>query len=186
MFNRIKSCKTAKEIWDKLIELCEGSESSKKNKLDIFLTKFQSIRMNEGETIEHYEIRICSILNELASLDKILTKEEVNHKILNSLSPAWEIKSEIMKGMQEGDNLTTSEFWSELKAHEFSKLKGKIESEETTSQNLALAVKTKASIFGNDKSDLHALFMKRMERIERKNRQDFTKQRRQFEQQQKS
>ena len=73
-----------------------------------------------------------------------------------------------MKGMQEGDNLTTSELWSELKAHEFSKLKGKIESEETTSQNLALAVKTKASISGNDKSDLHALFMKRMERIERK------------------
>ena len=26
MFSRIKSCKTAKEIWDKLIELCEGSD----------------------------------------------------------------------------------------------------------------------------------------------------------------
>ena len=73
-----------------------------------------------------------------------------------------------MKGMQEGDKLTTSELWSELKPHEFSKLKGKIEREETTSRNLALVVKTKASISGNDKSDLHALFMKRMERLERK------------------
>ena len=57
-----------------------------------------------GETIEHYEIRIYSIINELASLDKILTKEEINHKILDSLSPSWEIKAEIMKGMKEDDS----------------------------------------------------------------------------------
>ena len=67
-----RAAKQRRKSGDKLIELCEGSESIRKSTLDIFLTKFQSIRMNEGEIIEHYEIRIFSILNELASLDKIL------------------------------------------------------------------------------------------------------------------
>ena len=55
MFNRVKGCESAKEIWDKIIQLCEGSAKIKKNKLEMVLAQFRTSRMKDGETIESYE-----------------------------------------------------------------------------------------------------------------------------------
>ena len=33
MFSKIKSCTTAKEIWEKLVQLYEGNDQTKENKL---------------------------------------------------------------------------------------------------------------------------------------------------------
>ena len=51
MFSKIKSCATAKEIWEKLTELCEGNDQTKENKLTVAAQKFDSIRMRSGETM---------------------------------------------------------------------------------------------------------------------------------------
>ena len=162
MFNRIKGCQTAKEIWDKLIELCEGSVKIKKNKLEMVLAQFRTSRMKDGETVESYEIKLNGIINELVTLNHVLDKETINHKIIHSLSTAWAIKAEIMVGLKEHEKLSSADLWGELKAHEFSKMKEKLERGETTSHNLALTVEV-----GRD-ADLLALFTKRMEKLEKK------------------
>ena len=46
--NRVKHLTTAKEIWDKLCEMHEGSEDIKSSKLDIAMAKVNSLKMKEG------------------------------------------------------------------------------------------------------------------------------------------
>ncbi|XP_075515730.1 uncharacterized protein LOC142550540 [Primulina tabacum] len=47
-FSKIKMRKNAKEIWEKLIQLCEGNEQAKENKLSVAVQKFDNIKMKIG------------------------------------------------------------------------------------------------------------------------------------------
>ncbi|XP_073122819.1 uncharacterized protein [Henckelia pumila] len=54
-FNKIKMCYTAKEIWENFIQLCEGNEKTKENKLSVAVQKFESIKMRTGESMSDFE-----------------------------------------------------------------------------------------------------------------------------------
>ena len=167
MFHRVKHCETSKDIWDTICKLCEGSDKIRKSKLDMQITRFKTIKMKDGETIENYEIRLSGVLNELIFLSHIVPPAEVNYKILDSLSKAWEVKAEVTKAVISAST-PTNELWADLKAHEFDKMKGKLERGETTSDNLALSVEAKSSeVVKSSESDLMAMFMKKMDKFER-------------------
>ena len=51
-FNRISSCKTAKEIWDKLEITYEGTSQVKETKISIFLRQYELFKMSPNETIK--------------------------------------------------------------------------------------------------------------------------------------
>ena len=168
MFHRVKHCATSKEIWDTICTLCEGSDKIRKSKLEMQITRFKTIKMKDGETIESYEIRLSGVLNELIFLNHIVPPVEVNYKILDSLSKAWEVKAEVTKAVIKPDT-PTNELWADLKAHEFDKMKGKLERGESTSDNLALTVEAKsAEVAKSSESDIMALFMKKMDKFEKK------------------
>ncbi|XP_073024246.1 uncharacterized protein [Primulina eburnea] len=57
-FSKIKMCSTAKEIWEKLIQ------------------KFENLKMKAVETLNEFDERFSSLVNELA-----LGKEHVNREI---------------------------------------------------------------------------------------------------------
>ena len=178
MFHRVKNCKTAKEIWDAVCVICEGSDKIKKSKLDMYVTRMKTTKMKEGETVKNYEIRLSGLLNDIIALDYVLDPEELNYKILTSLTSAWDIKTEVMKSMLTKDT-TTSFIWNELKTYEFEKMKSKMESGEAVNDDLALsAVKNPAEKKSADKkpaesskraeSEMCALFMKKMDKLGRK------------------
>ncbi|XP_073152861.1 uncharacterized protein [Henckelia pumila] len=45
MFSNIKTCSTAKEIWEKLTQLCKGNDQNKENKLTVAIQKFDKAKM---------------------------------------------------------------------------------------------------------------------------------------------
>ena len=47
MFHRVKNCKTAKEIWDSVCTICEGSEKIRKSKMDMYITRLEN-HQDEG------------------------------------------------------------------------------------------------------------------------------------------
>ncbi|XP_075494801.1 uncharacterized protein LOC142532371 [Primulina tabacum] len=51
MFAKIKTCTTAKEIWEKLTQLCEGNDQTKENKLNVAIKKFDNAKMKPEETL---------------------------------------------------------------------------------------------------------------------------------------
>ncbi|VFQ83133.1 unnamed protein product [Cuscuta campestris] len=77
-FSKIKHLKTAMEIWQGLGKLCEGSEDLRKQKIEVLLEKFKSFKMLLGESFDMLDERFHKILNDLASLNHILSPKEKN------------------------------------------------------------------------------------------------------------
>ncbi|XP_075515575.1 uncharacterized protein LOC142550222 [Primulina tabacum] len=84
-FSKIKMCPTAKEIWEKLIQICEGNEQTKENKLSVAIQKFENIKMKARETLSEFDERFSSLVNELAALGKELGNREVALKKMRAL-----------------------------------------------------------------------------------------------------
>ncbi|XP_073122015.1 uncharacterized protein [Henckelia pumila] len=86
MFRNIKTCSTAKEIWEKLTQLREGNDQTKENKLTVAIQKFDNAKMKAGETMAEFDERFSNIVCELISLGKIYTNREISLKVMQALS----------------------------------------------------------------------------------------------------
>ncbi|XP_073025134.1 uncharacterized protein [Primulina eburnea] len=84
-FNKIKMCKSAKEIWEKLIQLCEGNEQTKENKLSVAVQKFDKIKMKAGESMRDFDERVSNIVNELNVLRRVHSNKEIALKVMLDL-----------------------------------------------------------------------------------------------------
>ncbi|VFQ98597.1 unnamed protein product [Cuscuta campestris] len=106
-FSKIKHLKTAMEIWQSLGKLCEGSEDLRKQKIEVLLEKFKSFKMLPGESFDMLDERFHKILNDLASLNHILSPKEKNVRLLRLLPTELYTKATTM---EEGRNLENYTF----------------------------------------------------------------------------
>ncbi|VFQ67758.1 unnamed protein product [Cuscuta campestris] len=77
-FSKIKHLKAAMEIRQGLGKYCEGSEDLRKQKIEVLLEKFKSFKMLPGESFDMLDERFHKILNDLASLNHVLSPKEKN------------------------------------------------------------------------------------------------------------
>ena len=119
LFNRIKLCSSAKEIWERLMQIYEGNDRTKENKLLTATHKYESIRMYSYESLDDFDERFCNILIELSSLGKNYTNREVVLKAMRALPREWEIKTVAMKESRDLNKLEIHDFFADLKAYEF-------------------------------------------------------------------
>ncbi|XP_075473286.1 uncharacterized protein LOC142504286 [Primulina tabacum] len=82
MFAKIKTCTTAKEIWEKLTQLFEGNDQTKENKLTVAIQKFDNAKMKPGETLAEFDERCSNIIIELTSLGKEYSNREIALKVM--------------------------------------------------------------------------------------------------------
>ncbi|XP_047337548.1 uncharacterized protein LOC124941289 [Impatiens glandulifera] len=80
MFSKIKSCSTAKEIWEKLTQLYVGNDQTKENKLMVTTQKFDGIKMRPRKTMTEFDERFSSIVIELSTLGRFTTIERLLSK----------------------------------------------------------------------------------------------------------
>ncbi|XP_075499862.1 uncharacterized protein LOC142538427 [Primulina tabacum] len=92
MFNLITNCVCAKEAWDILQKHCEGSESVRKTRLRMVASKFESLRMEDKESILEYDSRSRQLSNEAHSLGDPMSNERLVNKVLISLPEKFNVK----------------------------------------------------------------------------------------------
>ncbi|KZV36959.1 hypothetical protein F511_20140 [Dorcoceras hygrometricum] len=85
MFSKIKTFATAKEIWEKLTQICEGNDETKENKLTVAQQKYASIKMKDGETMMEFDERFNVVVIELTSLGKEYSNRELALKVMRAL-----------------------------------------------------------------------------------------------------
>ncbi|VFQ63945.1 unnamed protein product [Cuscuta campestris] len=117
-FSKIKHLKTAMEIWQGLGKLCEGSEDLRKQKIEVLLEKFKSFKMLPGESFDMLDERFHKILNDLASLNHILSPKEKNVRLLRSLPTEWYTKATAMEEGRNLENYTLQGLLDELRTYE--------------------------------------------------------------------
>ena len=84
-FNRISSCESAKEIWDRLEVTYEGTNQVKESKINILVHSNELFRMKSDESITEMFTRSTNIVNVLKSLGKVYPNSEHVRKILRLL-----------------------------------------------------------------------------------------------------
>jgi hypothetical protein len=84
-FSRISRCVIAKEAWETLEITHEGTEVVRASKLQMLVSKFEEIRMQEDETFDEFYSKLSSIRNNTINLGKKMSDAKIIKKILRSL-----------------------------------------------------------------------------------------------------
>ncbi|XP_057802878.1 uncharacterized protein LOC131018175 [Salvia miltiorrhiza] len=135
MFNLIKNNTSAKEQWDILQRHCEGDTSVKETRLRLLTTKFENMKMDEGEDIKEYSKRILSVANECRELGDPISNRVLVSKALRTLPPRFEMK------------ITTIETSQNVASLEFVDLMNTLRTYEMTLEERGLLHKKKAVAF---------------------------------------
>lgn len=147
-YERVRDCKTAKAIWDKLVVTYEGTSDVKDSKISIYNRKYELFKMLPDENVKSMFTRFTLIVNTLSSLGKVYTNEEKVRKILKCLPRAvWGPKVTAIEEAQDLKTLPLENLLGKLITHEMT-LKEDEDDAPSTSKNVALKAKVE-----NDESD---------------------------------
>ncbi|XP_075507432.1 uncharacterized protein LOC142544257 [Primulina tabacum] len=118
MFNLITNCVCAKEAWDILQKHCEGSESVRKTRLRMVASKFESLRMEDKESILEYDSRLRQLSNEAHSLGDPMSNERLVNKVLRSLPERFNVKVCAIEESKDTSTINLDELMSSLRTFE--------------------------------------------------------------------
>jgi hypothetical protein len=89
-FNRVKGHEKANEIWEKLMEIYEGTSTVKEAKLCVYKGKFNEFTLKKDEDVSTMFNRLNDIVNELRCLDFNVTNKDFSRKFLRCLLEKYE------------------------------------------------------------------------------------------------
>ncbi|GJS49226.1 hypothetical protein Tco_0599347 [Tanacetum coccineum] len=79
----------AKDIWDNVKMLLEGSELTKDDRESQLNDEFEHFRQNKGETIHDYYVRFTKLINDMRNIKITMPKMQLNSKFVNNMLPEW-------------------------------------------------------------------------------------------------
>ncbi|XBI10997.1 hypothetical protein VPH35_138146 [Triticum aestivum] len=120
-FNEISRLENAKEIWDTLIDMHEGTDSVKESKLDVLQSKLDKFKMKDGEGVAEMYSRLALITNEIAGLgSEEMTDRFIIKKILRALDGKYDTMCTLIQMMPNYKDLKPTEVIGRIVAHEMS------------------------------------------------------------------
>src|SRR4051812_31757615 len=120
-FNKISRLENAKEIWDTLIDMHEGTDSVKESKLDVLQSQLDKFKMKDGEGVAEMYSRLALITNEIAGLgSEEMTDRFIMKKILRALDGKYDTVCRLIQMMPNYKDLKSTEVIGRIVAHEMS------------------------------------------------------------------
>ena len=120
-FNKISRLENAKEIWDTLIDMHEGTDSVKESKLDVLQSQLDKFKMKDGEGVAEMYSRLALITNEIAGLgSEEMTDRFIIKKILRELDGKYDTVCTLIQMMPNYKDLKPTEVIGRIVAHEMS------------------------------------------------------------------
>ena len=91
VFEQIKDCERANEVWRRLEETYEGTPVVKSAKLYILKDKLTSFKIKDDESIPEMFRWLQVIINDLKALGENIKDEDISHRFLMCLPPRNEM-----------------------------------------------------------------------------------------------
>ncbi|GJR66428.1 hypothetical protein Tco_0012493 [Tanacetum coccineum] len=79
----------AKDIWDNVKMLLEGSELTKEDRESQLYDDFEHFRQNKGETIHDYYVWFAKLINDMRNIKMTMSRMQLNSKFMNNMFPEW-------------------------------------------------------------------------------------------------
>ncbi|XP_063938069.1 uncharacterized protein LOC135147938 [Daucus carota subsp. sativus] len=117
-YKRVNNCKSAQEMWNKLVVTYEGTTDIKDSRMDTLIQEYENFKLQDGENIIDMETRFTRIIDELSQLGKNYTQNEKNRRVLKSLPPSWKVKVTTIKEMHNLNDYHIDNLFGNLRAYE--------------------------------------------------------------------
>ncbi|GJX77034.1 hypothetical protein Tco_0323845 [Tanacetum coccineum] len=79
----------AKDIWDNVKMLLEGSKLTKEDRESQLYDVFKHFCQNKGETIHDYYVRFAKLINDMRNIKMTMSRMKLNSKFVNNMLPEW-------------------------------------------------------------------------------------------------
>ena len=154
-FNRVSTLDKAKEIWDTLEQIYEGSSTLKKSKRGLLESKLERFEYEHGEDINSLFSRLTIITNQLKSLESNRVEDEdVIKKFLSVLPKPYRTLVLMLKEKDGFDQMKPTEVLGRILTHEMEiKQENKHSSSPSQKKNIALKIAASTSQLENDSSE---------------------------------
>ncbi|GKD52625.1 retrovirus-related pol polyprotein from transposon TNT 1-94, partial [Tanacetum coccineum] len=108
----------AKDIWDNVKMILEGSELTKDDRESQLYDEFEHFCQIKGEIIHVYYVRFTKLINDMRNIKMTMPKMQLNFKFVNNMLPEWsrfttEVK--LNRGLKESN---FDQLYAYLKQHE--------------------------------------------------------------------
>ncbi|GJU81444.1 retrovirus-related pol polyprotein from transposon TNT 1-94, partial [Tanacetum coccineum] len=118
IYSLINHYTDAKDIWENVKMILEGSELTKDDRESQLYDEFEHFRQNKGETIQGYYVRFTKLINDMRNIKMTMPRMQLNSKFVNNMLPEWsrfitEVK--LNRGLKESN---FDQLYAYLKQHE--------------------------------------------------------------------
>ncbi|GJS01203.1 hypothetical protein Tco_0317711 [Tanacetum coccineum] len=79
----------AKDIWDNVKMILEGSELTKDDQESQLYDEFEHFCQIKGETIHVYYVRFTKLINDMRNIKMTMPRMQLNSKFVNNMLPEW-------------------------------------------------------------------------------------------------
>ncbi|GKF71116.1 hypothetical protein Tco_0207230, partial [Tanacetum coccineum] len=79
----------AKDIWDNVKMILEGSELTKDDRESQLYDEFEHFCQIKGETIHVYYVRFSKLINDMRNIKMTMSRMQLNSKFVNKMLPEW-------------------------------------------------------------------------------------------------
>jgi hypothetical protein len=119
-FAKISNCESAKEAWQILETIYEGTKLVKSTKLQMLISKFEEIKMLEDETFGEFYSMMSDLRNSMVSLGKPISDVKLIRKILRSLPKRFRIKVTTIEESKDLEEIKIEELVGSFQTYELS------------------------------------------------------------------
>ncbi|GJY63952.1 hypothetical protein Tco_0465412 [Tanacetum coccineum] len=108
----------AKDIWDNVKMLLEGSELTKDDRKSQLYDEFEHFGQHKGENIHDYYVKFTKLINDMRHIKMTMPKIQLNFKLVNNMLPEWGrfvMAVKLNRGLKESNH---DQLYAYLKQHE--------------------------------------------------------------------
>ncbi|GJV38176.1 hypothetical protein Tco_1410653 [Tanacetum coccineum] len=131
-FNSIKDAKLLLEAVEKRFG---GNAATKKTQRNLLKQQYENFTAPSSEMLDQTFDRLQKLVSQLELLDEKLSQEDVNQKLLRSLSPEWNTHAVVWRNKVELETMSMDDLYNNLKVYK-PKVKG-MSSSSSSTQNMA-------------------------------------------------
>ncbi|GJU34986.1 hypothetical protein Tco_1183340 [Tanacetum coccineum] len=89
IYSLINHYTDAKDIWENMKMILEGSELTKDDRESQLYDEFEHFRQIKGETIQGYYVRFTKLINNMRNIKMTMPRMQLNSKFVNNMLPEW-------------------------------------------------------------------------------------------------
>nr|GEW15345.1 hypothetical protein [Tanacetum cinerariifolium] len=131
--------KTAQELWDAILKTFGRNEATKKTKKNQLKQQYGNFKAEGKETLEQTFNRLQAIVSHLEFMDVEIEQDDLNQKLLTSLTPEWLMHTIVWRNRSDLDTMSLDDLYNHLKVY-----KPKVQ-KKSDSQNMAFISSAKNS-----------------------------------------